>query len=70
MMKFHCFKLDEYLSDSLCYKQTDQNLCVIYIVFFKVFPESKWSFFKRKLKPGTTFENPTYSEVRGIEHIT
>uniref|UniRef100_A0A4W4GUH3 Low-density lipoprotein receptor-related protein 2 n=1 Tax=Electrophorus electricus TaxID=8005 RepID=A0A4W4GUH3_ELEEL len=25
--------------------------------------ESKWSFFKRKLKPSTTFENPTYSEV-------
>ena len=27
--------------------------------------ESKWSFFKRKLKPSTTFENPAYSEVRG-----
>lgn len=25
--------------------------------------ESKWSLFKRKLKPGTTFENPSYSEV-------
>ncbi|XP_042587773.1 low-density lipoprotein receptor-related protein 2-like isoform X2 [Cyprinus carpio] len=24
--------------------------------------ESKWSFFKRKLMPSTTFENPTYSE--------
>lgn len=29
-----------------------------------VHQESKWSFFKRKLKPSTTFENPTYSEVR------
>ncbi|XP_073701234.1 low-density lipoprotein receptor-related protein 2a [Garra rufa] len=26
--------------------------------------ESKWSFFKRKLKPSTTFENPTYSEMQ------
>ncbi|KAJ8416711.1 hypothetical protein AAFF_G00325890 [Aldrovandia affinis] len=25
---------------------------------------SKWSFFKRKLKPSTTFENPTYSETQ------
>lgn len=25
--------------------------------------ESKWSLFKRKLKPSTTFENPSYSEV-------
>ncbi|CAL8343607.1 unnamed protein product [Boreogadus saida] len=27
-------------------------------------PESKWSFFKRKLKPSTTFENPGYSEMK------
>nr|XP_023693317.1 low-density lipoprotein receptor-related protein 2 [Paramormyrops kingsleyae] len=27
-------------------------------------PESRWSLFKRKLKPGTTFENPTYSEMQ------
>lgn len=27
------------------------------------FQESKWTLFKRKLKPGTTFENPSYSEV-------
>lgn len=26
--------------------------------------ESKWSFFKRKLMPGTTFENPSYSEMK------
>uniref|UniRef100_A0A8C2IBE8 Low density lipoprotein receptor-related protein 2a n=1 Tax=Cyprinus carpio TaxID=7962 RepID=A0A8C2IBE8_CYPCA len=26
--------------------------------------ESKWSFFKRKLKPSTTFENPTYSDMQ------
>lgn len=26
--------------------------------------ESKWSFFKRKLKPSTTFENPSYSEMK------
>uniref|UniRef100_A0A3Q4H6C5 Low-density lipoprotein receptor-related protein 2 n=1 Tax=Neolamprologus brichardi TaxID=32507 RepID=A0A3Q4H6C5_NEOBR len=26
--------------------------------------ESKWSLFKRKLKPSTTFENPSYSEMR------
>ncbi|XP_016414141.1 low-density lipoprotein receptor-related protein 2-like [Sinocyclocheilus rhinocerous] len=26
--------------------------------------EAKWSFFKRKLKPSTTFENPTYSEMQ------
>ncbi|KAI2660889.1 Low-density lipoprotein receptor-related protein 2 [Labeo rohita] len=26
--------------------------------------ESKWSFFKRKLKPSTTFENPTYAEMQ------
>uniref|UniRef100_A0A3B3R2I7 Low density lipoprotein receptor-related protein 2a n=1 Tax=Paramormyrops kingsleyae TaxID=1676925 RepID=A0A3B3R2I7_9TELE len=26
--------------------------------------ESRWSLFKRKLKPGTTFENPTYSEMQ------
>jgi len=25
--------------------------------------ESKWSLFKQKLKPSTTFENPSYSEV-------
>uniref|UniRef100_A0A3B4FEE2 Low-density lipoprotein receptor-related protein 2 n=1 Tax=Pundamilia nyererei TaxID=303518 RepID=A0A3B4FEE2_9CICH len=25
--------------------------------------ESKWSLFKRKLKPSTTFENPSYSEM-------
>uniref|UniRef100_A0A3Q2Q3X8 Low-density lipoprotein receptor-related protein 2 n=1 Tax=Fundulus heteroclitus TaxID=8078 RepID=A0A3Q2Q3X8_FUNHE len=27
-------------------------------------PESKWSLFKRKLKPSTTFENPSYSEMK------
>ncbi|KPP76751.1 low-density lipoprotein receptor-related protein 2-like, partial [Scleropages formosus] len=26
--------------------------------------ESRWSFFKKKLKPSTTFENPTYSEMQ------
>ncbi|XP_055005717.1 low-density lipoprotein receptor-related protein 2-like [Boleophthalmus pectinirostris] len=26
--------------------------------------ESKWSQFKRKLRPGTTFENPSYSEMK------
>ncbi|KAF3843047.1 hypothetical protein F7725_001896 [Dissostichus mawsoni] len=26
--------------------------------------ESKWSLFKRKLKPSTTFENPSYSEMK------
>ncbi|MCI4378617.1 hypothetical protein PGIGA_G00218030 [Pangasianodon gigas] len=30
----------------------------------KVTQESKWNFFKKKLKPGTTFENPTYSEMQ------
>ncbi|XP_028846293.1 low-density lipoprotein receptor-related protein 2a isoform X3 [Denticeps clupeoides] len=30
----------------------------------KTTEESKWSLFKRKLKPGTTFENPTYSEMQ------
>ncbi|KAI4873047.1 hypothetical protein NFI96_006125 [Prochilodus magdalenae] len=30
----------------------------------KTTQESKWSFFKRKLKPSTTFENPTYSEMQ------
>ncbi|KAG9349168.1 hypothetical protein JZ751_029492, partial [Albula glossodonta] len=25
---------------------------------------SKWGFFKRKWKPSTTFENPTYSEMQ------
>uniref|UniRef100_A0A4W3HU78 Low-density lipoprotein receptor-related protein 2 n=1 Tax=Callorhinchus milii TaxID=7868 RepID=A0A4W3HU78_CALMI len=27
------------------------------------FQESKWNFFRRKLKPGTNFENPVYNEV-------
>ncbi|XP_035811393.2 low-density lipoprotein receptor-related protein 2a isoform X1 [Amphiprion ocellaris] len=30
----------------------------------KPVPESKWSLFKRKLKPSTTFENPSYSEMK------
>lgn len=28
-----------------------------------VFQESKWSFFKRKMKQNTNFENPIYAEV-------
>lgn len=32
---------------------------------FVCMQESKWSLFIRKLKPSTTFENPSYSEVGG-----
>lgn len=28
-----------------------------------IFQESKWSFFKRKMKQNTNFENPIYAEV-------
>ncbi|XP_058889689.1 low-density lipoprotein receptor-related protein 2-like isoform X2 [Acipenser ruthenus] len=31
--------------------------------------ESKWSFFKRKLKPGTTFENPLYAEMHNDQNV-
>ncbi|RXM28137.1 Low-density lipoprotein receptor-related protein 2 [Acipenser ruthenus] len=31
--------------------------------------ESKWSFFKRKLKPGTTFENPLYAEMQSDQNV-
>ncbi|KAM7407483.1 hypothetical protein PAMA_003284 [Pampus argenteus] len=33
-------------------------------VSIKPVEESKWSLFKRKLKPNTTFENPSYSEMK------
>lgn len=37
-------------------------------MFLFVLQESKWSLFMKKLKPSTTFENPSYSEVR-LERI-
>ncbi|XP_023261359.1 low-density lipoprotein receptor-related protein 2-like [Seriola lalandi dorsalis] len=44
----------------------DQNVGVVNTssVSTKPVQESKWSLFKRKLKPSTTFENPSYSEMK------
>nr|XP_046260892.1 low-density lipoprotein receptor-related protein 2a isoform X2 [Scatophagus argus] len=44
----------------------DQSVAIVNTssVSTKPVQESKWSLFKRKLKPSTTFENPSYSEMK------
>lgn len=38
-----------------------RKICEVLIIF--MFQDSKWSFFKRKKKQNTNFENPIYAEV-------
>ncbi|TKS67243.1 Low-density lipoprotein receptor-related protein 2 [Collichthys lucidus] len=44
----------------------DQSVAVVNTTSVSAKPvqESKWSLFKRKLMPSTTFENPSYSEMK------
>lgn len=42
-------------------KEFMRKMCEVLIIF--VLQESKWSFFKRKMKQNTNFENPIYAEV-------
>jgi len=42
-------------------KEVVRKMCKVLIIF--MFQESKWSFFKRKIKQNTNFENPIYAEV-------
>lgn len=43
-----------------------RKMCKVLIIF--MFQESKWSFFKKKKKQNTNFENPIYAEVLSISY--